>query len=249
MLDERIKLTCFASGDVAYFDPVAHNYIDEHGDKFVSGSVYAHKFGYEFDKEANAIRRAELLGVEKEYMLEYWESKTEIAQTFGTALHKAMEHYGKYRKFSLIDERPLGIHKSLIPIVESFYRKRHHEEALYEAAVIDELNLRSGLVDRIVITGPKRCIIEDFKTNGDIHKNFGEPYLKAPLDFLPNSPLGEYHLQLNWYRDIVEQTDWVVEAMRVHWWTGEEWETIEIQRIDLPDVPAEPEQEFEKWED
>lgn len=249
MQDNIIKLECFASGDIAYFDPVEHVYRDEHGDKFLSGSVYAHMFGYEFDRKANSERRADILGVSPEYMLEYWQSKTEIAQTFGTALHKAMEHYGKYRKFSHVDERPLGIHKTLLPIVESFYRKRHHETALYEAPVVDTLNLRSGLIDRVVITGPKRCIIEDFKTNGDIHKNFGEPHLKPPVDFLPNSAFGEYHLQLNFYRDIVEQAGWTVEALRIHWWTGEEWETIEIEMFDIPEAPETPEDEFGKWED
>lgn len=249
MSSDIVTLKCFASGDIAYFDPVAHVYRDEHGDKFLSGSVYAHMFGYEFEREAQAKRRADILGVEPELMLEYWQSKTEIAQTFGTALHKAMEHYGKYRKLSLIDERPLGIHKTLEPIVKAFYNKRHHENALYEVPVIDSLGLRSGLIDRVVITGEKRCIIEDFKTNGDIYKNFGEPYLKPPVDFLPNTPLGEYNLQLNYYRDIVEQTDWVVEALRVHWWDGEEWITVEVDIFDIPDVPEVPKIEFEKWED
>lgn len=247
MHEGKVKLVCFASGDVAYFDPVPHTYEDEQGNRFLSGSTYAHKFGYEFDKRLNAERRAEINGVPVQTMLDYWQSKTEIAQDFGTALHKAMEHYGKYRNLSLIDERPLGIHKTFIPIVEAFYRKRHHETALYEAAVIDLLGLRSGLVDRVVITGEKECIIEDFKTNGDIYKNFGEEYLQPPVDFLPNTPLGEYVLQLNYYRDIVEEAGWTVKAMRVHWWNGEEWITVPIERIDLPDAPEEPGNEFEPW--
>jgi len=246
---KRVTLTCFASGDKAYFDPVAHNYEDAHGNRFLSGSVYAHKFGYEFDRDTNAERRAEINGVSKQTMLDYWQSKTEIAQDFGTALHKAMEHYGKYRNLSLIDERPLGIHKTFEPIVNAFYRKRHHETALYEAPVVDLINLRSGLVDRVVITGEKRCIIEDFKTNGDIYKNFGEGFLQPPFDFLPNTPYGEYVLQLNYYRDIVEEAGWTVEAMRIHWWTGEEWETVPIERVELVDASDDAGTEFGVWED
>lgn len=230
-MENRKELTCFASETVAYFDPVGHTYIDENGEQYLSGSTYAGLFGYPFQADYQAERRAEILGVTKQTMLDYWASKGEIATSFGTALHNAMEHYGKYRELHLIDKKPLGIHPTLMPIVEAFYRHRHHEKALYEAFVADELALRCGTVDRIVLTGDKRCIIEDFKTNGDLGKSFGPKNLKAPADFLPNTPYGKYVLQLNFYQSVLEEAGWTVEGRRIHWWNGEEWETIEVEEI------------------
>ena len=234
----RIPLTCIASGTVAHFDPITHTYIDDTGEQYLSGSTYAGMFGYPFEARAQAERRAQILGVTPETMLNYWQSKGEIATSFGTALHNAMEHYGKYRELHLKDGKPLGIHPTLKPIVEAFYRHRHHEKAIYEAFVADELALRCGQIDRLVITGDKRCIIEDYKTNGDLGKGFGPKYLKAPADNLPNTPYGKYTLQLRFYQSILEEAGWTVEGRRIHWWSGKEWETIEVEEIELLPPPS-----------
>lgn len=237
-MGETQTLTCFASGAVAYFEPVEHIYRDADGEKYLSGSTYAGLFGYPFQADYQAERRAEILGVTKQTMLDYWKSKADIATSFGTALHNAMEHYGKYRELHLIDKNPLGIHPTLMPIVEAFYRNRHHEKALYEAFVADELALHCGTIDRVVLTGHKRCIIEDFKTNGDLGKSFGPANLKAPADFLPNTPYGKYVLQLNFYQKILEEAGWTVERRRIHWWNGIEWETLELEETELLPPPS-----------
>lgn len=237
-MENRRPVTCIASGAVAYFDPVSHTYIDGNGDKYLSGSVYAHGFAYEFNKHRMLPRSAKYYGVSEETLDAYWTSKAEIAATFGTALHAALEHYGKYAALGVKDMKGLGIHPTLRPIVDAFFKGRRHEKALYEAFVADELNLRCGFIDRLVITGHKRCIIEDYKTNGDLHTIGTPATLKAPHDHLPNNNIGKYTLQLSFYHDILEAAGWEVEGRRLHWWNGKAWETIELEKADTNAMPV-----------
>lgn len=235
----RKELTCVASGATAFFDEASHTYVDHTGERYLSGSTYAGMFGYAFDKTLQLPRSAKKLGTTPEIVDAYWQSKGTIATSFGTALHAALEHYGKYLELSQRDgKKGLGIHPTIEPIVMDFFRGREHEEALYEPFIADELNLRCGQVDRVLITGPKRCIIEDYKTNGDLHKKGRPAKLRDPHSHLPNTPLGKYTLQLSFYQDIFEAGGWTVEGRRVHWWAGHEWVTIELDYVDTSVMPV-----------
>ena len=244
-MTNRVPVACFATGTVAYFDEAGHTYIDGNGEFYLSGSTYAGLFGYEFDKGMILPRSAKRLGVDKEVVDAFWTSKAVIATSFGTALHAAMEHYGKYLELSIKDGKGLGIHPTLEPIVLDFFKDREHEVAVYEPFISDELNLRCGFIDRLLITGHKRCIIEDFKTNGDIYKKGRPAKLRAPHDHLPNQPISKYVLQLSFYQEILEAAGWTVEGRRLHWWAGKEWQTIELERVDILDPELAP--EFAAW--
>jgi hypothetical protein len=232
----REKVKCYATGVTAYFDPVGHTYIDAQGNQYVSGSVFAGQFEHEFNKAMILPKYAKKCNVDESLIEEMWQSKANASTTFGTALHQALETYGKYKDLCDLIGKDIGIHPTLLPIVEAFFDGREDEQAVYEPFVADTKNMRCGFIDRLVVTGKKRCRIQDYKTNADLYKKGTPANLKAPYSFLPNIPLGRYMIQLSFYKAIMEAAGWTVEGLDVMWWNGIEWKTIEIKPVEI-DVP------------
>lgn len=237
---ERELMKCYASGTELWFDPVGHTYIDAEGVKYESGSVFAGQFEHEFNKDLLLPRSAAKLGITDEACDEYWQSKGDISTTFGTSLHKALEHYGKWKDVIEADidtktgkSKGTGIHPTLEPIVLAFFKDREDEVAVYEPFVADPNKKRCGQIDRLLLTGDKRCWIEDYKTNGDLYKKGTPANLKAPYAYLPNVPLSRYMIQLSFYKSILEAHGWTVEGLRVHHWAGKEWKAIEIKSVEI----------------
>lgn len=215
-----------------------HVYTDIHGTVFESGSVFAGKFGYEFDKAKILPLYANKVGETPETISEYWESKAKLSTDVGTAIHQALETYGKYGKLADKLEKPLGIHPLILPAVKAFFEGREDEHAIYEPLISSKELKRCGRIDRLVITESenKKCIIQDFKTNIDLYKQGSPKYLKAPYDkdgfALLNNPIGEYTIQLNFYRSILEKLGWTVEGMELHH-LEDKWSVIEVERVDV----------------
>lgn len=226
-------MPCKFTGQVLFLDD-DHVYRDEEGNVYESGSKYAKKYSYPFDKDTILPFYAKKTGVEPQIIDGFWTSKADASTTFGHALHQAMETYGKYNELATNLEKPLGIHPLLMGVVEEFFDERQvDEDALYEVFVVDKDKKRCGQIDRLVKTGDKTCIIEDFKTNADIRKQGKPTNLKDPFGFLPNQPISEYTLQLNFYREILEALGLTVEGMRIHLLDKDGWTEISVDRVDL----------------
>lgn len=234
----REEVKCYVTGVTAYFDPVGHTYIDAQGNQFTSGSVFAGQFEHEFNKAMILPKYAKKCNVDESLIEEMWTSKADASTTFGTALHKALETYGKYKDLCDLIGKDIGIHPTLLPIVEAFFEGRDEEQAVYEPFVADMKNMRCGFIDRLLITGEKRCRIQDYKTNADLYKKGTPANLKAPYAYLPNIPLGRYMIQLSFYKAIMEAAGWTVEGLDVMWWNGIEWKTIEVKSVEV-DIPQE----------
>lgn len=237
-------MVCDLSGDTLFLDNT-HTYRDEDGNIYQSGSRFAKQFEHEFNKSAIIPLYANKFGVEPQSVEKFWDLKGGNSRSFGDALHGALEIYGKFTELAetlSTEEKPvgLGIHPLILPAVEEFFEQNTENDAQYELFVVDKAKRRCGQIDRLVITGEKSCIIEDYKTNGDVRKQGSPKYLKAPFDgkgdptlTLPNQPLSTYYIQQNFYREIMESLGWTVEAMRIHTYTTE-WATIEVPKIQLP---------------
>lgn len=225
-------------GDVALFMDDNHVYKDDKGEVYQSGSVFAGKFGYEFDKTKILPLYASKVGETPETIDDYWNTKGKLSTDVGTAIHQALETYGKFNKLATKLEKPLGIHPLLLPAVQAFYENREDEEAMYEPLISSKKLKRCGRIDRLVITDKenKKCIIQDFKTNIDLHKQGSPKFLKAPYDkdgfALPNTPVGEYTIQLNFYRTILEELGWTVESMELHH-LEDKWSVIEVEKVEI----------------
>lgn len=207
---DRQKLEAFVGGEI-YYDDATHTYTNEAGEVYLSGSQYAAQFSKPFDKQRIATAMAAKFKVSAQEILDMWELSADASKGLGTAIHAAMELWGKYSKISTLMEKTSHISKSPIlsaPAV-SFYESRGDEKAEYEIFVVDHATKRAGQIDRLLITGPKRCRVQDFKTNGELTKD----------------KLAEYFEQLKFYGEIMQANGWEVEPPEIHHWSGIEWIT------------------------
>lgn len=207
----RKLLKAWVGGEV-YYDDVAHMYTNEQGDKYLSGSVYAQLGEPEFDTDSITAKMAKN-GVTPADIATMWMMKADISNGFGTAIHAALELYGKYQKYEgkLSKDYHLHDHPVIKKAVESFYKGRK-ENALYEALVVDHKRKYAGQIDRVVKEGDI-YYIEDFKTNGE----------------LKPAKLTNYWKQLSFYASIVEASGLKVGGLRIHHWNGGDWKTYESE--------------------
>lgn len=241
---KRELLKCYLSGTEVLYDDAGHTYITPDGKEYVSGSKFAKQFEHPFDAPLIAPRMFKKLEIGAEQVIEYWASKGLNSTSFGTALHQALEHYGKYQAICEKDidsktgeMKGYGIHPTLLPIVLSFFEGRENEVAVYEPFIADEKNARCGRIDRFLVVDAKKkiCRIQDYKTNNDLYKqNANAPKtLKAPYAFLPNQPISTYAIQLSYYAAIAESHGWTVEGLDLFHWDGVEWVTVELNQLEI----------------
>lgn len=198
------RLKAFVGGEIDY-DDEAHAYT-WNGKTYLSGSVYAQQFERPFDAVKISEAMASKWGVEAQEIRDMWELKSSISMGLGTAIHAALELYGKYNGLADKLEKTTHLHDHPIvkKAVENFY-KDHKEEAVCEALIVDHKAERAGRVDRLVILGDKKCRVEDFKTNAEMKPDKLKTYWK----------------QLEFYGEIMEAAGWQVEPPVIHHWNGE----------------------------
>lgn len=232
-----VKLTSTITPGSAMFDEDRHVYTNEQGKEMIGGSTFASKYKYPFNPQMIIPKMVAKYGVPAENIQKTWDLRRDAAGHFGNALHRALELYGKFEddgkkmEKSMLCDLPL-----LADIVDSYYKGRGNESALYEEFVTD--GTHCGTIDRIVITGDKACVIRDFKTAPDLDKQGSPKFLKPPFQDLPNTPAGGYTLQLNYYADIVEKAGWTVDGIIIdHWNNG--WKEVPVKRVAVLDKTAE----------
>lgn len=203
---KRIK--AFVGGEIDY-DAENHTY-SWNGEKYLSGSEYAKSKQKPFDSDRISKAMGDKFNVKPEDIQAMWTLKSDVSKGFGTALHAALELYGKYNGLAAQIEKETHIHDHPVikKAVEGFYMGRENEKAEYEIFVVDHGSKRAGTIDRLVINAPKTCIVEDYKTN-----------VKEDISYWKD--------QLDFYAGILEANGWKVEKKRIHHWTGE-WRVIEV---------------------
>lgn len=205
------RVECLVGGSVLY-DDVNHVYTNEAGDVYLSGSQYAKKFGKEFNAQAIASKMEAKSGIPASEILEIWQMSGKASASFGTAIHEALEMYGKFTKTCQTLDKEY--HQSNIPmvkaIVEDFFKGREQEDAVYEPMVVDHNRKWAGQIDRLLIVdeAKKICRIQDYKTNGE----------------LKPETLEQYWHQLSFYGSILQAHGWTVEGLDIHHWSNK-WTT------------------------
>lgn len=226
----------------ALFNETAHTYTTLDGKPLLSGSKFAHQFQHPFDREGNLARMEEKFGIASEDIAELWQMKADVSTGFGTALHGALEMYGKFKDIGEklgANKKPavntaLHDHPILQKIVEEFYKGREKEVALYEEFVMDEAEGLCGQLDRVLIVDKdkKICRVQDFKTNANVEKKGFNGKLLRPFDDLKDTPLSGYWIQLSFYAYILQKHGWKVEALDVFAY-NDKWTTYTREPIDL----------------
>lgn len=191
-------------GNEIDYDDHTHTYSWK-GEVYESGSQYAAKFEKPFNKEAIAKKMADKYKVEAQDIIDMWELNGRTSMEFGTAIHSALELYGKHRKLAISLERESALHSHPVirSAVESFYKDRENEKAYYEVLIVDHKNKRAGRVDRLLKEGPN-YVVEDFKTGAEIKPD----------------KLKVYWEQLRFYGRIIEANGEPISAPRIHHYNG-----------------------------
>jgi hypothetical protein len=206
--NNRQLVQCYVGGQI-YYDEAKHEYTNEAGDVYLSGSKYAAQFEKPFDAQFVAKRMAAKIDCDPADIVAMWELKADVSKGLGTAMHAALELYGRYAGLCKALDKETHLHDNPMVkrAVELFYAGREAEEAVYEPFVVDHQLKRTGQIDRLQIVGDKVCRVQDFKTNTAIEKH-----------------LPSYRKQLEFYGGIMQAAGWRVDGYDIFWWNGQRWE-------------------------
>ena len=211
-------------GDL-YFDPVSHEYEDEDGNKFWTGSTWAHQFEKPFDPQLIAPKVAEKKLTTVDKVIEAWDMKSEVSLSYGTTVHKALECGIKY------GELPNNPH--LAALVQDYLDMTHEDEQASELFVVSMEDRMCGTIDVLVDKGKKHVVIRDFKT-GDIYKKVSlTPQAKDLWPDLESKMISLYQLQLSFYAHILSSLGYKVEALEIYAEANEAWQVVKLPVLDI----------------
>lgn len=212
-------------GNEIFYDDGKHEYTNALGEVYLSGSVYAGMLEKPFDAEMISGKMGLKHGLSDDDVIriqEMWTLKGDASASFGTAIHAALELYGKYKTLAISVDKETHYHDNPIlkKAVELFYAEHPDVENIgYEAFVVDHVMKRAGQIDRLEYINDREVYVTDFKTNADIKKN-----------------LKKYWLQLSFYASILKANGLIVKGLKIYHYTGEKWDTIEHEVVDI-DAP------------
>lgn len=227
---------CEISGVEVPFDTASHTY----GPGWIGGSTFAGRYKAKFPKDMIADKMAAKYDVPVESIISMWDKNGEASSSLGTAIHAAIELYGKYLNLSMKikQSNESALHKNpiLTPIVESFFAGRDKENARYEVFVADDEKKFCGFIDRLLIVDPEKKIVrvQDYKTNPDIHKK--ETILAPFKGVVDDTSLGVYWLQLSFYAYILTKKGYTVEGLDIFNQDGHEWTTYTHDVVDISEA-------------
>ena len=211
-------------GDL-YFDPVSHEYEDEDGNKFWTGSTWAHQFEKPFDPQLIAPKVAEKKLTTVDKVIEAWDMKSEVSLSYGTTVHKALECGIKY------GELPNNPH--LAALVQDYLDMSHEDEQASELFVVSMEDRMCGTIDVLVDKGKKHVVIRDFKT-GDIYKKVSlTPQAKDLWPALESKMISLYQLQLSFYAHILSSLGYKVEGLEIYAEANEAWQVVKLPVLDI----------------
>ena len=208
-----------------YFDPVSHEYEDENGNKFWTGSTWAHQFEKPFDPQLIAPKVAEKKLTTVDKVIEAWDMKSEVSLSYGTTVHKALECGIKY------GELPNNPH--LAALVQDYLDMSHEDEQVSELFVVSMEDRMCGTIDVLVDKGKKHVVIRDFKT-GDIYKKVSlTPQAKDLWPGLESKMISLYQLQLSFYAHILSSLGYKVEDLEIYAEANEAWQVVKLPVLDI----------------
>jgi len=218
-----------------------HKYVHE-GKELLSATTYIKKWIKPFEKDVVSGLCAKKYGCEQQEVLEFWENGGKVSATFGTSIHNALEHYERFKHLGKVIQeqkdlpfnKALPSHPALREIVLEFTQNFTHmdDEVIPEALITNvELGL-CGYADRVLITGEKKCRVQDYKINigaDVVDKNV--KFLGQMAD-LPKTKLSKYALQMSFYARLLELSGWEVEGLTAFVY-DDKWKKFELERIKL----------------
>lgn len=234
---DRVELTDLFGNKIFYNDKT-HEYTNSLGEIYLSGSQYAKDEEFDADYWAHDIASRHGLDEKAEEQIkQMWSVNSSASNSFGTAVHAAIELFGEHRELANKIDMDLktGERKKLdtktdknssmskLPflqeVVQKFFtEERLAEKAKYEVLIVDHKNKRAGRIDRLLKNEDGTFSIRDMKTNYKILKKEKDTYGK----------------QLSFYGDILIANGAKLSDKKplvLHHLKDGEWVDIEVEKI------------------
>lgn len=221
------------TNETILYDDRTHSYYSPDGRRLMGASSYANKFGDVFNKENILPKLATKWDMSVEDIDDLWRINAAISNSYGTAIHAAMEAWFKYHEHG---ERIKNIkgdkYNYCLPkndyirnIVLDFVNTFGDLNGIPEAVLSNIKKGMAGRTDLLVITGENECRVADFKTNNDMKED----------------KLVKYQNQLSFYADMLVEAGWTVPGLDIYYHNGEQWECIpmDVLPIELGELPIE----------
>ena len=196
--------------------------------------VYAKKKGFfglsklkGLDNLKNSIDKDLYAKVRKE-IKQAWKTKSDTSAEKGTAYHDNREKED-------LKAGEITFEGVLMPVFgrsgewDNSFREIDKDGCYLEYLVFSDETLLAGQIDKLIVKGNTFKII-DYKTNENLHKPaFDNKKMLPPFDFLDDSKIGHYTLQLNIYAALIEQRGFVCEGLEIHYFD----EVINVPKYDI----------------
>lgn len=192
---------------------------------YTSGSRFPRKFFKQFtdeDKERVLDYYEREKDVKREDVEKMWDMKADIATSFGSAIHAALEMYYTYNKVGEKITGKDGLNKAFSKnkfieyIVRTLVNDIGPGSYLPEQFIWHEGLRFCGAIDLLEVVNKNTVIIHDYKTSSDVkskvYQEKNSPFKKD----VDNTQLGEYWLQLSFYAHILKQYGINVKELQIH---------------------------------
>jgi hypothetical protein len=218
-----VKVETF-TGEVLMWDETNHVYTDMDGNVMLSGSKYAEQNSPKFDLAMMLPKTANAWNVDEKMLGDLWKMNSNVSTHWGSSIHLALEIAHNYYEMGekikeqkeLEDNYVLPKQPYLRNVVTEFIDK-FGLHAVAEPIVSDVANKMAGTIDRLKITGTKKCRVGDYKTNAELKKKDKD----------------KYQLQLSFYAQILKNKGWEVEGLDLYHYDGESWTLHELEVLDI----------------
>lgn len=193
------------------FDEATHTYT-KLKKKLTPVSYVLKKFTEEFDSDKMSVLVANKRGITKEEVLKEWEDNKNKACELGTKVHLFGENYCRNKNLKPSNGYEEAITKWYFTIPD------YIEPLFLELQMYSEALGIAGTADMVFYnTKTNKFLIRDYKTNGDLFKNYKGKKMLKPFNNLLDNPYNKYQLQLSLYQILFEQTGYEIESRALVW--------------------------------
>ena len=242
-IDLKNNKKSFNEGLTINFNEDTHTYTFK-GKVLVSATTFIKKYIRPFDSQQMIERCSYSWKIKNQDVSNAWDLGRDLAASFGTGVHKALEFEDLYRSFKKPDsQRCFTIkHPAIKRIVDDFfefYNKLGFQgEIIPEALVSDVAKGICGLADRILVTSweKKTCRIQDYKVNHSFDKKGQVSFTNLPDGLkLDTTKLSKLSLQLKFHATMLEKSGWTVEGVDGFVYS-DKWEYYEANMLEGFDI-------------
>lgn len=214
---KRVRPLLSTIGDI-YADYENHLFYDSKGNLLVSGSVYAKDKSNESAMDIIAKKKADMLSVETQTVKDIW--RNPLSREYGSLIHKAIELLVENKAYLELMKPDDWIGAMPMPV--------HVEKVMHSLfEVLEEHTSGAPMASEALVASEGKVGTIDLLTQNTIID------FKTAKTKLTKQKIESYSKQLNWYRTIVEDNQFVVNKMLLFVLVDDEWEVIEVEKKEV----------------